>query len=107
MNDEIELRDMLSRVKYITCSHTVSYETIARMHSDPLREIQHRVADMIAHSIAEEILGKGDWLQTTEPEGERFRVRGYWLTYEEMFSLLDRAYQLGRSKAPVIKGLLP
>ncbi len=93
------LREMLSRVQYIQCTDVVSYEVIMRSFNyEPERRIKQHMADKVAHEIAGKLLRGGEWQHTSVPQGEEFRVRGYWLTYEQMYRLLEEAYSLGRTE---------
>jgi hypothetical protein len=93
-----KLRELLSRVKTVRCDHTIAYSTILRLYDpDPEREVKMLMADKVAHSIAGEILRGGLWSQRQEPEGEVFSVRGHWLTYEQLYLLVEEAYSMGRA----------
>ena len=69
-----------------------------QLREDPERIAQHRAADMVSHLIAGDILQGGTWRRSKEPEGEFFSVKGYWLTYDELYRLLEDAYSLGRAE---------
>lgn len=93
-----KLRELLSRVKSVRCDHVISYDKILRLYSpDPGPEVRAIMADKVAHSIVGEILRGGLWSQRREPEGEVFSVRGHWLTYEQLYLLVEEAYSMGRA----------
>lgn len=94
-----ELRKILSPIAGIIVTEVVSYPVMARRqsHVDPLDNAKRKVADVAAHKIAGHILRNSEWQQTALPEGLELRIRGYWLSYDKLFSLLEEAYTLGRT----------
>lgn len=92
------LREMLSKIKYIGGKHTVTWTALNQMRFNPDEMAQRQVADKVAHHIAGDILQGGTWRRGKEPEGEVFSVNGYWLTYDELYRLLEDAYSLGRTE---------
>ena len=92
------LREMLSRIKGIGCKHTVTWTALNQMRVNPDEMAQRRVADLVAHHIAGDIMRGGTWRRDKEPEGEVFSVNGYWLTYDELYRLLEDAYSMGRTE---------
>lgn len=92
------LREMLSRIKVIGCKHTVTWTALNQMRFDPTEMAQRRIADLVAHQIAGDIMRGGTWRVDNDPEGKSFSVKGYWLTYDELYRLLEDAYSLGRTE---------
>lgn len=102
-----KLREMLSRVKYISCNQVISYRRIVQSFAhNPEQMAKRSMADQVAHEIADQLLRGGEWQRTAVPEGEEFRVRGYWLTYEQLYLLLEDAYSLGRTTPVGIIGVV-
>lgn len=104
MSQNYRLREMLSHVKGIGCDHTLSYAAIMSIRFNPEEEVKRLMADRVAHDIARQIYGKGEWRHERGPEGEMFRVRGYWLTYDALYDLLEQAYSLGRTEPVAMIG---
>lgn len=104
MNQNYRLREMLSRVKGIGCDHTLRYAAILNIRFNPEEEVKRLMAEKVAHDIAGQIYGKGEWRHERAPEGEVFSVRGYWLTYDALYDLLEQAYSLGRTEPVAMIG---
>lgn len=94
------LREMLSRIKVIGCKHVMTWTALHRMeyNFDPEEIARRQVADNVAHFIAGDIMQGGTWRRDKEPHGEVFSVNGYWLTYDELYRLMEDAYSLGRTE---------
>jgi hypothetical protein len=94
-----KVRELLSRVKTVKCDHTLTYSAILQLRApDPERQVRMLMADKVAHAIAGDILNGGLWSKRHEPEGEVFSVRGHWLTYEQLYLLVEEAYSMGRTE---------
>lgn len=100
---QYKLREMLSRVKGIGVSHVISWTAMHQMRSDPERIAKQMTADNVAHHIAGEVMRNGTWRVTAEPDGQAYDLKGYWLTYDELYRLLEDAYSLGRAERPIME----
>lgn len=101
-----KLRELLSRVKTVRCDHTLTYSAILQIGMlDPEREVKMIMADKVAQAIAGDILRGGLWSKRHEPEGEVFGVRGHWLTYEQLYLLVEEAYSMGRTERVAVSVL--
>lgn len=100
-----KLRALISKVNGIGHKHVISVTEIAqaRWGDDVERLVKQRAADAMAHHIAGDLMRGGHWQHTSLPEGEEFRVQGYWLTFEQIYRLLDEAHSLGRQSAMVVR----
>lgn len=99
MRTNYEIRERISRLKGIACDHMISHTVaISSRFIDPERGIKQIMADKVAHSIAGNVMRGGTWSRRWEPEGEVFSVRGYWLSYEDLYRLMEEAYSLGRTR---------
>lgn len=99
-----KLREMLSRINVIGFKHVITWHEFNLMRSslDPNETAQRHVADLVSRHIAGHIMRGGTWRQDEEPEGKVFSVKGHWLTYDELYELLNKAYSLGRTEPVAI-----
>lgn len=99
-----KLRELISKANGIGHKQIVSLTEIvqAMLGDDIERFVKQRAADAMAHHIAGDLMRGGHWQHTSLPEGEEFRVQGYWLTFEQLYRLLDEAHSLGRQSAMVV-----
>jgi hypothetical protein len=95
---QYKLREVLSRIKCLGLKHTVSWTALSQMRDNPDEYAKRLMADMVAHHIAGDIMQGGTWKRSAEPHGEIFSVKGYWLTYEELYRLMEEAYSIGRTE---------
>ena len=107
MRTNYEIRERISRLKGIACDHMISHTAaMSSRFIDREREIKQIMADKVAHSIAGDVMRGGTWSRRREPEGEVFSLRGYWLTYEDLYRLMEEAYDLGRTKPVALMAAL-
>ena len=91
-----KLRELASRQKFIGASQTFSYTASMQIGFDnPERILKQRMAEKVAHTIADDIMHNGTWQHRREPEGEVYSVKGVWLDYDTLYRLLEEAYALG------------
>ena len=95
---QYKLREMLSKLNVLGCREVVSWTAMSQMRENPDEIVKRHMADLVAHHIVGDIMHGGTWRRSREPEGEAFSVKGYWLTYDELYRLLESAYSIGRTE---------
>lgn len=112
----LEVLCLLVRLRDVGAQVGIEYDKLS--HSPWLREedamdhVKLRLADMVAHEIAGDVLKGGKWTRLDDSSGVQMRVRGFWLARDEMLRALTDAYRAGFSAAPrrvatVIPGTMP
>lgn len=92
-----ELRQILSRVKYLRSDVTMSWDTVVqRRFGNPEEEAKTKAADKLAHEFAGEVMRRGEWRLSQEPEGAMVSVRAACFTYDRLAALLMEAYGAGQ-----------
>lgn len=98
-----KLREMISGLKYICAQHMVSWTAMHSMRLDPPERIaKEQAANQVAHTVAADVMRRGTWQVTAKPEGNVYSVNGYWLTYDELYRLMEDAYSMGRLERPAL-----
>jgi len=91
------LHEMLCRSRVVTAQHTLTWKLLASStHNAPVEAANELLVRSIAQQIARDVAERGTWRREKLPEGEHYRLLGYWQSYDEMMALLEEAYTLGR-----------
>jgi hypothetical protein len=94
-----EIREIISRkLKDIKCYSKISHDVAAGI---PENHIHKMMRSEIARQIADQLYVKDKWRRHMEPTGEVYSVNGYWLTYDDLYILMEEAFSAGVRRVPM------
>lgn len=99
---DYKILNHISKLPALQAEAKLNYSQVLQYRYDVEREICKRLADLLAHELAGQLLLKSIEKPKhlmEEIDGVVYRLTGFWFTHEELYKLAEEMYSMGQLAA--------